>query len=149
MRNLYYYFGELIKGDEDKLLNFLSSSSSTLSPIFSHSELTNKVTFLIFADWGGAEKVIWKKFKDPRYHKYLTAFFYKIKIEPPKAELEEEWLIEKEENLDYNSIDLSNKTLKVIEGTTEQELETLIGLVVGNAEVFPFNFIKKEQILIL
>jgi hypothetical protein len=140
VRDLYYYFGELKRGDEDALINFLPS---TLTPIFSYSDY--KIIFLfIFADWRGAEKVVWKKFRDPGFHKYITASFFKVKV---GIEETKEWrVIEREE---YNTLDYSDKIIQVAKGIPKEEENLLKRLVTERTKIYPFEFLKPEQILIL
>ena len=141
MRNLYYYFGELKRGDEDALINFLPS---TLTPIFSYSS-SKKITLLVFADWKGADKVVWKKFRDPEFHKYVTSSFFKVGI--IGEEETEEWKVIEREG--YHTLDYSNKIIRVAKGIPKEEENLLKRMVTGKARVYPFEFLKPEQILIL
>ena len=144
MRNLYYYFGELKRGDENVLIDFLPS---TLTPIFSYIKDSKKITFLVFADWRGAEKVVWKKFRDPRFHKYITAEFFKVEM--IGEEETEEWkVIEREGIWNCHALDYSDKIIRVAKGIPKEEENLLKRIVTGKARVYPFEFLKPEQILI-
>ena len=147
MRDLYYYFGELKRGDEDVLINFLPS---TLTPIFSYIKDSNKITLLVFADWRGADKVVWKKFRDPGFHKYITASFFKVRMIEEEEETEEWKVIEREStwNLGYHTLDYSDKIIRVAKGIPKEEENLLKRMVTGNARVYLFEFLKPEQILI-
>ena len=144
MRNLYYYFGELKRGDEETLINFLPS---TLTPIFSYIKDSEKITLLVFADWRGADKVVWKKFRDPGFHKYITAPFFKVGI--IGEEETEEWkVIERGDTWNYHTLDYSDKIIRVAKGIPEEEENLLKRIVTGKLEFYPFEFLKPEQILI-
>jgi hypothetical protein len=145
VRNLYYYFGELKRGDEDALINFLPS---TLTPIFSYIKDSKKITLLVFADWREADKVVWKKFRDPEFHKYITASFFKVGM--IGEEETEEWkMIERGGTWNYHTLDYSDKIIRVAKGIPKEEENLLKRLVTGKARVYPFEFLKPEQILIL
>jgi hypothetical protein len=145
VRNLYYYFGELKRGDEDALINFLPS---TLTPIFSYIKDSKKITLLVFADWREADKVVWKKFRDPEFHKYITASFFKVgRIGEEETE---EWkMIERGGTWNYHTLDYSDKIIRVAKGIPKEEENLLKRMVTGKARVYPFEFLKPEQILIL
>ena len=145
MRNLYYYFGELKRGDEDALINFLPS---TLTPIFSYIKGSKKITLLVFADWREADKVVWKKFRDPEFHKYITASFFKVGI--IGEEETEEWeVIERIERWNYHILDYSDRIIRVAKGIPKEEENILKRMVTGKARVYPFGYLKPEQILTL
>ena len=147
MRNLYYYFGELKRGDEDALINFLPS---TLTPIFSYIKDSKKITLLVFADWRGADKVVWKKFRDPEFHKYITASFFKVGMIGGGEEETEKWeVIERGGRWNYHTLDYSDKIIRVAKGIPKKEENLLKRMVTGKARVYPFEFLKPEQILIL
>ena len=145
MRSLYYYFGELKRGDEDALINFLPS---TLTPIFSYIKDSKRITLLVFADWREADKVVWKKFRDPEFHKYITASFFKVRM--TGEEETEEWnVIERGGIWNYHTLDYSDKIIRVAKGIPKEEENLLKRLVTGKARVYPFESLKPEQILIL
>ena len=147
MRNLYYYFGELKRRDEDALINFLPS---TLTPIFSYIKDSNKITLLVFADWRGADKAVWKKFRDPGFHKYITASFFKVGMIGEGEEETEEWMvIERGSIWNYHILDYSNKIIRVAKGISKEEENLLKRMVTGKARICLFESLKPEQILIL
>jgi hypothetical protein len=144
VRNLYYYFGELERGNEGALVNFLPS---TVTPILSYFK-DSKITLFVFADWRGADKVVWKKFRDPRFHKYITASFFKVGM--IGEEETEGWrVIERGGIWKCHILDYSDKIIRVVKGIPKEEENLLKRLVIGKAKVYPFEFLKPEQILIL
>ena len=145
MRNLYYYFGELKGGDEDALINFLPP---TMTPIFTHIKDSKKISLLVFANWREADKVVWKKFRDPEFHKYITASFFKVGM--IGEEETEDWkVVERGGTWNYHTLDYCDKIIWVAQGTSKEEENLLKRLVTGKARVYPFEFLKPEQILIL
>lgn len=145
-KDLYYCLLERIDTtDIDKLLKFFSPYP-TYTPVISVLKNSIKAFIYVFADWGGADKVVWKKFKNPKFPKYITAKLYKVGISTKKTEYTFDWAII-ERRKQYYTLNHSLNTIFVKEGTGDEEIEILKELVMGNAVFYPCK--KDEQILIL
>ena len=152
MRNLYYYLGYSIFAKRQEYMKQIITSISkyqNLTPVLLiESNLIHaRISLLMFADWGKAEKVVWKKFRDPGIPKYITANFYKMgKGKRISTGRIEDWKIVG--GLQFPILNFNQRIIYRTKDITEKELDMLKETALGNFIINPFKQ-KYKEVLVL
>lgn len=140
---IFYYFGNLKWEDRHILLRFLSGIHN-IHPIISRLKEGEKMRldFIINDVDDDVEKIVWKKFREPRINKYITAHLYKYGKVFDGIWIE--WRIV--EGSWFTRIDYETYTIFIEEGIDK---EKILELANGNLGIFPFAFEQKGRTLII
>ncbi len=141
---IFYYFAPLKWEDRHILLRFLSGIHN-IHPIISRLKEKEemRLDFIIDDVDDDVEKIVWKKFRVPRFNKYVTACLYKYgKIFNKKTRIDWEVV----EGSWFTRIDYETYTIFLEEGIDK---EKILELASGNLGIFPFAFEQKGRTLII